>query len=440
MSAPPFKPSAQYHESDAMDQPEKVKDLLEVPTEEVQVKLADPTQHLLSASTFESMNLPPPLLKGLYAMGYQKPSKIQEKALPLLLTTPFRNFIGQSQSGTGKTAAFTLALLCRVNPSVQKAQGIILAPTRELANQILSVVKAMSQFTQISSILATKDSITPGQTVNDHIVVGTPGTLQDLLRKRIIQADAIQVFIIDEADEMLDKQGMGDQTIRVQRFLPPSTQVVLFSATYRDDVRRFAERVVPNANMIQLKREELSVDAIRQLYLECQNSNHRYQVLCDIYGLCNIGQSIIFCGRRDTADQIAAKMAQDGHQITVLHGKLDAADRDRIFNMYRTGQTKVLITTNVMARGIDILDVTLVINYDLPTDGRGRPDFETYLHRIGRTGRFGRRGISINFVYDEQSARVNEEIAKYFGKPIARVGTQDLAQLESDLKAALKGN
>eukprot|EP00158_Paraphelidium_tribonemae_P004356 Partr_v1_DN26710_c0_g1_i4_m9129 putative ATPdependent RNA helicase len=406
---------------------------------EVEVKLADPKAELFAAESFELLNVSPEILKGLYAMNFTKPSKIQGRALPLLMAKPYRNFIGQSQSGTGKTGAFTLAALSRVNVSIPQPQTLILAPTRELATQILSVVKAMSQFTQITSCAAVKDSIRRGQAVGDHVIVGTPGTIQDLLKVRAINPQQIAMLIIDEADHMLDRQGMGDQTIRIRRMLGANCQVVLFSATYRDDVRMFAERVVPDANMIQLKREELSVEAIRQLYLDCQNEEQKYETLCNIYGLCNIGQSIIFCHTRNTADKIAARMQSDGHKVTVLHGKLEAADRERIFNSYLAGETKVLITTNLLARGIDVLDVNLVINYDLPLDGRGKPDFETYLHRIGRTGRFGRRGISINFVHDDKSQRDNNEISEFFGKPIARIGTEDLVTLEKELKDALKG-
>ena len=431
------------------DEPaEKASHLIETSAEPV-VKLAngaDQQATLTSATTFEALSLSPELLKGVYAMGYQKPSKIQATALPLLMHNPPRNFIGQSQSGTGKTAAFVLSLLSRVDPTRQATQAIVLAPTRELAHQILSVVKNMAQFTKITSTHALKDSVARGTSVTDHVIVGTPGTIQDLLRRRAIQPTHVNMFVIDEADVMLDRQGMGDQTIRVKQFLPKQCQIVLFSATYRDDVRQFAERVVPHADMISLKREELSVDAIKQLYLDCQQSNvDRYQILCDIYGLCNIGQSIIFVERRATADQISQRMKADGHQVTVIHGGLDPEERDRIFNSYRTGETKVLITTNVMARGIDVLDVNLVINYDLPTAHTAnydkhnpQPDYETYLHRIGRTGRFGRRGISINFVWDDRSRKLNELISAYFGRDIKRIGTEDVITLEKELKEALK--
>lgn len=231
---------------------------------------------------------------------------------------------------------------------------------------------------------------------------------------------------------------MGDQTIKVKKFLPRDCQIVLFSATYREDVARFAERVVPNANKISLKREELSVDAIKQLHIDCQNEEEKARVLSLMYGVCTIGQSIVFCNRKDTSEKIAAKLRADGHLVTVIHGSLDPSERDRIFNSYKNGETKVLISTNVLARGIDVLDVNVVINFDLPTDQRGNPDFETYLHRIGRTGRFGRHGISVNLVHDTKTRSLNAEIEKYFGKRITKVSAEDPVVMEKELKDALK--
>lgn len=413
-------------------------------TDQVIVHLADRTAAvMLAASTFEELNMPADVLKGVYAQGFLKPSKIQARAIPLLLSQPYRNFIGQSQSGTGKSAAFVLSILARVDLSLKTAQAIVLAPTRELANQILTVVDAMTRFTEIKSTLALKEGIhgvgKSSEPITEHIIIGTPGTVQDLLRRKKIDPSHIKMFVIDEADVMLDMQGLGDQTIRIKRFLPEDCQLILFSATYKDAVHEFAERVVPNANMISLKREELSVDAIKQLYLDCADAHKKYETLVAVYGLCNVGQSIIFVHRRDTADSIAQRMQQDGHQMAVIHAGLDATTRDQVFNSYRDGVTKVLITTNVMARGIDVLDVNLVINYDLPLDVDGRPDFDTYLHRIGRTGRFGRKGISINFVWDQKSMADMKEIENYYGRKITRIATDDLMTLETELKAALKG-
>ncbi|KAI9332895.1 P-loop containing nucleoside triphosphate hydrolase protein [Zopfochytrium polystomum] len=411
----------------------------------VEVKLAgspgeaDPTNPLYTGiSTFEALGLHPDLLKGLYAMGFTRPSKIQEKALPLLLATPPRNMVGQSQSGTGKTAAFALTILSRVDPTSPTTQAICLAPARELARQIMDVIREMGKYTSVTSAFAIKDSVERGSAINAHIVVGTPGTVTDLIKRRQLDPRNVKIFVLDEADNMLDQQGLGDQSIRVKTFMPRTCQIILFSATFTEVIRQFATRFAPNANMISLKREELSVDGIRQLYMDCKNEQHKTEVLMAIYGLLVVGQSIIFVRRKDKAEQLTREMNREGHAVILLHGGLDSVERDRAMDDFRSGKCKVLITTNVLARGIDILQVNLVINFDMPLDAAGRPDPETYLHRIGRTGRFGRTGVSINFVHDQRSYEEMKAIETHFGREIKRVPTDDWEQIHQYLKKAVK--
>ena len=220
--------------------------------------------------------------------------------------------------------------------------------------------------------------------------------------------------------------------------MPRTCQIVLFSATFNDQIRAYATRFAPNANNISLKQEELSVDGIKQFYMDCKSTEHKIEILQALYGLLTIGQSIIFVHRRDTAELLANKMKAEGHTVFALHGKFDGAERDKIIDEFRAGQFKVLITTNVLSRGIDILQINVVLNFDLPTDQMGRPDFETYLHRIGRTGRFGRTGVSINFVHDEGSLKICKEIEKYFGREIVRVPTDSYLEIEKILKKDVK--
>lgn len=216
--------------------------------------------------------------------------------------------------------------------------------------------------------------------------------------------------------------------------MPKSCQLVLFSATFPDHVREFASRLAPSANEIRLKQEELSVDAIKQFYMDCKNEDHKYEVLVELYNILTIGQSIIFCAKRETADQIAKKMTAEGHKIDSLHGKLDVKERDQTIDNFRSGKAKVLISTNVIARGIDISQVTLVINYDMPVTQQGEADAETYLHRIGRTGRFGRKGVSINFVHDQKSWSYMSQIEKMLHCSIVRVQTEDSEEMERTIK------
>lgn len=410
---------------------------------EVKVKLADlqadPNSPLYSIKSFEELGLQPELLKGLYAMKYQKPSKIQEKALPLLLSNPPRNMIGQSQSGTGKTAAFSLTMLSRIDPSIQAVQAICLAPARELARQTMEVLESMGKYTEITTQLVVPNSFEKGKRIQAQVLVGTPGTLLDLIRRKQVSCDQVKVFVLDEADNMLDQQGLGDQCVRVKKSLPNTTQLVIFSATFPDEVRRYAEKFVPNANQLSLKQEELNVDAIKQLYMDCDDEKHKYEVLTELYGLLTIGSSIIFVAKKETANILYKKLKDDGHQISILHSDLETSERDRLIDDFREGRSKVLITTNVLSRGIDIPTVSMVVNYDLPTDRKGNPDPSTYLHRIGRTGRFGRVGVAVSFVHDKKSYQQLMAIREYFGDiEMTRVPTDDWEEVEKIVKKVLK--
>lgn len=412
-------------------------------TYEVKVKLADlqadPNSPLFSAKTFEELGLKEELLKGLYAMKFNKPLKIQEKALPLLLKNPPTNMIGQSQSGTGKTAAFSLTMLSRVDELKNHVQAICLAPARELARQTLEVIQTMGRFTKTTSRLVVPGTYDSYTTFNEHILVGTPGTLLDLIRKRKVNTGNVKVFVLDEADNMLDAQGLGDQCVRVKRVLPKLAQLVLFSATFPTEVREYAEKFVPNANSLELKQEELNVDGIKQLFMDCNSEQHKFEVLCELYGLLTIGSSIIFVAKKATADKLYRLMKDEGHTVSVLHGGLDNRDRDRLIDDFREGRSKVLITTNVLARGIDIASVSMVVNYDLPEDQNGKPDPSTYLHRIGRTGRFGRVGVSISFVHDRKSYETLQLIQSYFGNvEMTRVPTDDWDEVEKIVKKVIK--
>ncbi|ETW83295.1 hypothetical protein HETIRDRAFT_450911 [Heterobasidion irregulare TC 32-1] len=420
-------------------------------TFEVHVTLADqqqdPNSPLFSAKTFEELGLHGDLLKGLFDMGFTKPSKIQERALPLLLKNPPQNMIGQSQSGTGKTAAFVLTMLSRIDFSKDKPQALCLAPSRELARQIMSVIGTMGKFTPVQTEYAIKDHLPRDATkVTAHIIVGTPGTMMDLIRRKVIDVSEVKVFVLDEADNMLNEDGLGDKTLRIKNFLPRGggTQIILFSATFPDHVRKYANNFAPNANKIELKRNELSVDSIRQFYMDCKTEEQKYDILVLLYHILTIGQSIIFCEHRHTADRISQRMTAEGHKVASLHGAKDGNERDAIIDGFRAGKEKVLITTNVIARGIDILQVNMVVNYDLPLlyDGGNRntrqPDVETYIHRIGRTGRFGRKGISINFVHDKLTWGQMQQIEAATGKKIIRIETDDLDAMEEQMKKVLK--
>jgi ATP-dependent RNA helicase DDX19/DBP5 len=228
-------------------------------------------------------------------MNFRKPSKIQERALPLLLHNPPMNLIGQSQSGTGKTAAFVLNMLNRVDLSTENPQALVLAPSRELARQIQGVVSIMGTFMTGLKVNAAIPDPTRRGPMLGQIIVGTPGTVTDLIKKRVMNVTNMKIMVLDEADNMLDQQGLGDQCRRVRAMLPQSIQTVLFSATFPPQVLQFAQMFAPNANMITLKADELTVDGIKQFFFDCDSEETKYDTLVKFYGLLTISSSIIFC-------------------------------------------------------------------------------------------------------------------------------------------------
>uniref|UniRef100_T1GMZ1 RNA helicase n=1 Tax=Megaselia scalaris TaxID=36166 RepID=T1GMZ1_MEGSC len=373
------------------------------------------------------------LLKGVYAMGYNAPSKIQETALPTLLADPPQNMIAQSQSGTGKTAAFVLAMLSRVDTSLNYTQVLCISPTYELAIQTGEIAAKMAQFCQdIKLKYAVRGEEVPrGTKITEHIIIGTPGKIMDWgCKLKLFDLSKIRVFVLDEADVMIAQQGHHDQCIRIHKLLPKTCQMMFFSATYEKDVMEFAQYIVPNALSIRLKREQESLDNIKQYYIKCKNNDEKYTAVQNIYGGISIGQAILFCHTRKTANWLAGKMAQDGHAVGILNGDLTVEQRLAVLDRFRSGQQRVLVTTNVLSRGIDVEAVTIVVNFDLPLDQNGQADCETYLHRIGRTGRFGKNGIAINLVDSEKAMAVCKQIEKHFGRTIEFLDTDDADQVE----------
>ncbi|EPS29674.1 hypothetical protein PDE_04624 [Penicillium oxalicum 114-2] len=426
---------------------------LQEPEFDVEVKLsdlqADPNNPLFSVKRFEDLGLDPRILKGLSAMNFRKPSKVQERALPLLMHNPPKNLIGQSQSGTGKTAAFVLNVLSRLDLSTEEMratpQALILAPTRELARQIGGVIRDIGQFLEglTIGIAVPMDPSERPKRMTAAAVVGTPGTVAELIKRRILNPTQFKVLVLDEADNMLEGQGLGDQCIRTKGMLPRNIQVVLFSATFPPLVRTYAMKFAPEANEITLRHEELTVDGIKQLYMDCATDEQKYNSLVQLYGLLTVGSSIIFVGTRVAAAEIEKRMTAEGHTVASLTGGIDGAQRDAVIDAFRSGEAKVLITTNVLARGIDVSTVSLVVNYDVPVvipqgSRQRQPDFQTYLHRIGRTGRFGRIGVAITFVSNREEWNWLRQIQEHFGCAIEQLDTSDWDEVERMIKKTIK--
>ncbi|XP_069737917.1 ATP-dependent RNA helicase DDX25-like isoform X2 [Phaenicophaeus curvirostris] len=402
-------------------------------SQKVEILQQDPSSPLCSIKSFEQLPLKEELLQGIYMAGFNRPSKIQEQALPIMLAYPPQNLIAQSQSGTGKTAAFVLAMLSRVSAAEKYPQCLCLAPTYELALQTGNVVETIGKFcADIKVAYAVQGNRVPqGVALEEQIVIGTPGTMLDWCFKRgLVDVKKIKVFVLDEADIMINMQGLSCQSIRIQKALPKDCQMLLFSATFKEAVRAFAMRIVSNAIVIKLREDELTLSNIRQYFFICESQEEKYRALCNIYGCVTIGQAVVFCQTRRSASWLAAEMSQDGHQVAMLTAELTVPQRANIIQRFREGKEKVLIVTNVCARGIDVQQVTIVVNFSLPTSRRrNEPDFETYLHRIGRTGRFGKKGIAFSMV-ESCNVGLVHKIEEYFQTKIKELDPDDMDELE----------
>jgi len=355
-------------------------------------------------------------------MGFSTPSRIQEIALPMIIADPPRDLIAQAQAGTGKTAAFTLGLLHRcIKNSFDGPKAIVLSPTRELAIQTHKRISTMARFTKVTIHLAVaedaSDRIQNDKVVDQHVIVGTPGKILALMSKAI-DYKQVQVLVVDEADLMVTTQSLGPTTYRIIRALP-NAQKLMFSATFNPKLRVGVESVIQNPNKVILHKHELTVADIKEFCIDCGDSDHRVNVLQDIYGhMTKIGQTIIFVNTKAMAIALNSKLEKNGYTVSLIHGDMTMQAREATFLSFCEAQTTVLITTNLLARGIDIKAVSLIINFDMPYDGNGYPDFETYIHRVGRTGRFGRYGVAVNLVHDDQSIDAVKKIEQFYNKPI----------------------
>jgi translation initiation factor 4A len=366
----------------------------------------------LEINNFEDLNLKENLLRGIYAYGYEKPSAIQKKAILPFLDK--HDLIAQAQSGTGKTATFSIGLLQNIDENLKETQALVLSHTRELSLQILEVIKNISSYMNLTYNLSVG-----GTTIRDNldellrnpqIVIGTPGRVLDMINKKALNTRQLKILIVDEADEMLSKI-FSNQIYDIFRFLPNNIQVGLFSATMTPEFFKISNNFMRNPIKILVKNEELTLEGIKQFYINIDKQEFKFDTLCDIYEACSISQTIIYCNSKRGVEELSNRLLDNNFSVSSIHGEMNQTERNQIMSDFRNGTSRIMISTDLLSRGIDIQQVSLVINYDIPNNP------ESYIHRIGRSGRYGRKGVAINFITNYDSRRM-EDIEKYYSTQV----------------------
>lgn len=361
----------------------------------------------------ETVNLNPKLLRGVYAFGFETPSPIQQKSI--IPMTNKKDLIAQAQSGTGKTGAFTVGTLQLIDVSDPSTQAIIISPTRELATQNHEVFKSMSNFMKINSQLliggrSSELDIEEMNTKTPHVVVATPGRLYDMLRRNHIKNDKIKIVVLDEADEMLSS-GFKEQVYNIFQCMPGDIQVCLFSATIPPEVHALTDKFMRSPTKILVEKENVSVTAIKQYKVFVENDQQKFLTIKDLFASVSITQCIIYCNSVRRVQDLTDALNQDGFPVICLHGNMSDEERKEKFKEFKSGKARILVSSDITARGIDVQQVSVVINFDVC------PNKHTYIHRVGRSGRWGRKGVAINFV-SRRDLKCLKEIEEWYNVQI----------------------
>lgn len=357
-------------------------------------------------NTFNELNLSDELLKAILEMGFEEPSPIQKQAIPTMLEN--EDIIGQAQTGTGKTAAFSIPIIEKINTKSKATQAMILCPTRELSIQVAEEINKLSKYKGVSVV-----PIYGGQPIERQIrslkmgvqvVVGTPGRVIDHINRKTLKTENIHTFVLDEADEMFD-MGFREDIEKIIAYLPYERQTTFFSATMDQEMMDFAARYQNEPRLIKVVPKELTVPKVTQYYFALKH-NMKLEILSRILDVQNPKLTVVFCNTKKMVDELTAGLQARGYFADALHGDLKQIQRDGVMNKFRKSTIDILVATDVAARGIDVDDVDLVINYDMPQD------VEYYVHRIGRTARAGREGTAISFVSPREMNSLTQ-IQKY---------------------------
>jgi superfamily II DNA/RNA helicase len=364
----------------------------------------------IEINSWDDLNLDVDLLRGIYAYGFEKPSPIQRRAIKPIVDG--KDLIAQAQSGTGKTATFTIGALSKVNLEVSETQVLILSPTRELSKQTATVM------TGIGGVL--KDLrvqvVVGGSSIDEdsaymknnvpHVIAGCPGRVYDMIRRNHIHIKTVKLVVLDEADEMLST-GFKEQVYNIFQHLKNDVQVALFSATLPPYINNITSKFMRDPVRITVKTEQLTLEGISQFYVGVEDDMQKYATLKDLYAFMSVSQCIIYCNSIKRVSDLYDAMIEDGFPVCRIHSNMEKAERDKAFADFRNGSSRVMISSNVTARGIDIQQVSCVINFDVPKD------VHTYLHRIGRSGRWGRKGVGLNLITRRDAAKL-KEIEEYY--------------------------
>jgi len=368
-------------------------------------------------NNWDDLDNDPDILRGIYSYGFERPSPIQKKAIkPIIMG---KDIIAQAQSGTGKTAAFGIGALSTVNVQDNFTQVLILSPTKELAKQTTHVIKQLGSMLnglRIQSIYGGS----PYEEINNfndkntpHIICGCPGRVYDLMRRDRITSKKIKLVILDEADEMLSS-GFKEQVYNIFQNFNNDIQVALFSATLPNNIFPIINKIMRNPVKICVKAEQLTLEGISQFYVAVDDDRQKYDTLKHIYKYVSVSQCIIYCNSIKRVADLYDAMKEDEFPVCCIHSNMDRSERDESFKEFKNGKSRVLISSNVTARGIDIQQVSIVINFDVPKD------IYTYLHRIGRSGRWGRKGVGINFITRRDINKI-KEIESYYACEIKEI-------------------
>ena len=356
-------------------------------------------------NTWDDLELSPDLLRGIYAYGFENPSPIQKKAIkPIVMK---RDVIAQAQSGTGKTATFTIGALSNVDVSINSTQALVLSPTKELTLQTAKVFEGIGSMTKGLRVQSAfgGSAVDEGSSFSSknvpHVICGCPGRVFDMMRRDRISSHKIKIVVLDEADELLSS-GFKEQVYNIFQYLSADVQVVLVSATLPESMHGVIDKIMRNPIKISVKREMLTLEGIAQYYIAVDDDRQKYLTLKDLFSFLSVSQCIIYCNSVKRVQDLYEAMKEDAFPVCRLHSGMDKTERAAAFSEFKSGASRVLISSNVTARGIDVQQVSIVINFDIPKC------VNTYLHRIGRSGRWGRKGVGINFITRRDISKLKE--------------------------------